>query len=360
MAELICEYGSSGAGKTAEILRLAKFVYKRTGKRLRLASCDGGGWKPLDGAIKAGLIEPWGVSAIENPRSVLRKLSQGFWPETVTRNGTLGLVLRAPSSKTWDDIGALAIEGLTSIANIIMRDALNRQLKVAGDDPQAQFTEKVYVAGLDGKELSQDEKYSFASRGNYNDSQRAVYDIVTNYRSLPVAYVYTSALETRGEEEDTRKTIVGPAVIGKAVTSQVGSWVGDLLHADDYFEDVPDPQHKLTPDQLKLGAKQRMMQVVKRRVWFMRHPDPATGLVFPAKPRVAPEMMPRLLEAFPGGYYEPTSEWGLDRYLEVVEGLQDKAASDLQGWMASARPAQNATKEASSVADRQGSEAGVR
>ena len=101
----------------------------------------------------------------------------------------------------------------------------------------------------------------------------------------------------------------------------MGVWVGDLLHADDYFEDIPDPSHKLSADQVKLGAKQRTMQVVKRRVWFMRHPDPTTGLVFPAKPRVAPEMMPKLLEAFPGGYYEPTSEHGIDHYLEVVGGL---------------------------------------
>lgn len=348
MAELICEYGSSGAGKTAEILRLAKFVYARTGKKLRLASCDGGGWKPLESAIKANLIEAWSVSAIENPRSVLRKLSQGFWPEVTNKNGQLGLVLRAPSSKTWDDVGALAIEGLTSIANIIMRDALNNQRKVAGDDPQAQFSEKVTVAGVDGKELTQEEKYSFASRGNYNDAQRSVYDIITNYRSLPVMYVYTSALETRGEEEDTRKSIVGPAVIGKAVTSQVGSWVGDLLHADDFFESVPDPSHKLTDDQKKLGAKQRTMEVVRRRVWFMRHPEPTTGLIFPAKPRVAPEMMPKLLEAFPGGYYEPTHEHGIDRYLEVVEGLQDKAATDLKEWMGKARPEVAKVKEASS------------
>lgn len=340
MAELICEYGSSGAGKTAEILRLATFVYKRTGKKLRLASCDGGGWKPLESAIKAGLIEAWQVSSLESPRTVLRKLSQGFWPETVTKDGRLSLVLRAPSSKTWDDVGALAIEGLTSIANIIMRDALNKQLKVAGDEVQAKFEESVVVSGVDGKELTQQEKYSFAARGNYNDAQRATYDIITNYRSLPVAYVYTSALETKGEEEDTRKTIVGPAVIGKAVTAQVGSWVGDLLHADDYFEDVADPTHKLSDEQKKLGAKQRTMQIVKRRVWFQRHPDPTTGLIFPAKPRVAPDMMPKLLEAFPGGYYEPTHEKGLDHYLEVVEGLQDQAAVKLKEWMAQARQPQ--------------------
>lgn len=232
MAELVLFYGSTGSFKTAQVVFLAKHVYERTGKTTRLISCDGGGWKPVEdeGLITAGIVEAWNVSAIESPRSVLRKLSQGFWPKVVETGSDRRLVLQAPSADTWKKVGCIAVEGLTSIANVIMRDALNKQLKVAGDDPQAQFSEKVTTVGIDGKELTQDEKYSFASRGNYNDAQRAVYDIVTNFRSLPVKYVYITALEAKGEEEDTRKTIVGPAVIGKAVTSQIGSWVGDMVH----------------------------------------------------------------------------------------------------------------------------------
>lgn len=232
MAELVLFYGSSGSFKTAQVVFLSKLVYERTGKTTRLISCDGGGWKPVEdaGLIAAGIVEAWNVSAIESPRSVLRKLSQGFWPKAVDRNGKPALVLEAPTTDTWNKVGCIAVEGLSSIANVIMRDALNKQLKVAGDDPQAQFSEKVTTVGVDGKELTQDEKYSFASRGNYNDAQRAVYDIVTNFRSLPVKYVYITALESKAEEEDTRKTIIGPAVIGKAATAQVGSWVGDMVH----------------------------------------------------------------------------------------------------------------------------------
>ena len=332
MAELILIYGGTGSFKTAQLLFLAKYAYKRWGKTTRLASCDGGGWKPLEPAVEARLISPWSVSAIENPRSVLRKLSQGYWPKPVETNGKTRLVLEVDSKTLREQIGVVALEGLTSTANVIMRDALNKQLKVAGDEVQAKFEENVQLI-VDGKEMTQAEKYSFAARGNYNDAQRAVYDICTNYRSLSVPIVYFTALESRGEEEDTGKTILGPAVIGKAMTAQVGSWVGDQIHAEDYYVDVPDPEHKPTKEQLAAGVKQRTMQQTKARYWFIRHPDTRTGMLFPAKPRVAPNMIPKLLEIYPGGYFEPTPDAGIDAYLEVVDKLQAAAGGDLKEWM---------------------------
>lgn len=332
MAELICVYGGTGSFKTAQAHFLAKYVYKKWGKVTQLASCDGGGWKPLEPDIEAGLIEAWGVSAIENPRSIMRKLSQGFWPKVTEAGGVKKLVLAPPTPETWKKVGCRVHEGLTSTANIIMRDALNKQLVVAGDQRGERgaisFQEDVTTLDAMGKELKSVEKYSFATQGNYNDAQRAVYDFTTNYRSLPCPYVYLTALEARGEEEDTRKTIIGPAVVGKAMTAQVGTWVGDLIHAEDYYIEVPDPTHKPTQ-----GVKQRMMQVSKARYWFIRHPDSVTGMLYPAKPRVAPEQIPALLEIYPGGYFEPTTTNGIDAYLEVVERIQAAAAGDVREWM---------------------------
>jgi|GEM_PF-3130117 len=337
MAEIIIVYGGSGSFKTAQSHFLAKYIYKKYGKITQLASCDGGGWKPLEPDIEAGLIEAWGISAIENPRSVMRKLSQGFWPKIVESNGTRKLVLTPPDASTWKRVGCRVHEGLTSTANIIMRDALNKQMVVAGDQKGERgaisFQEEVTITDAKGLESKGVEKYSFATPGNYNDAQRAVYDFACNYRSLPCPYVYITALEARGEEEDTKKTIIGPAVVGKAMTAQVGAWCGDLIHAEDFFVDVPDPTHKLTEEQRKAGAKQRTMQQSKARYWFIRHPDPVTGMLFPAKPRVAPEQIPELLKVFPGGYFEPTTESGLDAYLEVVEKIQAAAAGDVREWM---------------------------
>lgn len=348
MAELVCVFGGSGSFKTAQVHFLAKYIYKKYGRRTRLASCDGGGWKPLEPDVDAGLVEAWGISALENPRSIMRKLSQGYWPEVITVSGVTKLVLKPPSVATWQRIGAIAHEGLTSTANIIMRDALNKQLVVSGDQRgekgAIQFQETVNVQDEKGAQSTSTEKYSFATQGNYNDAQRAVYDFCTNYRSLPVPYVYFSALEARGEEEDTRKTILGPAVIGKAMTSQVGSMVGDLIHADDYFVTVPDPSDKPPAGVDPKTYKARTMQQTKARYWFIRHPDPVTGMLFPAKPRVAPEQIPQLLEIYPGGYFEPTTTAGIDAYLEVVERIQAAAAGDVREWMKQ----QDAAREAAS------------
>jgi hypothetical protein len=336
MAELVLVYGGTGSFKTAQLLFFAKYLYKLTGKRSRLASCDGGGWKPLEGAVKAGLIEAWGVSSLENPRSILRKLSQGYWPYPATVNGATKLVLADDRDSMRSNIGVLALEGLTSVANVIMRDALNKQMIVAGDQRgekgAIKFDEKIETL-VNGKPLTVEERYSFATQGNYNDAQRAVYDFVSNLRSLPIPYVYLSALEARGEEEDTGKTILGPAVIGKAVTAQVGSWVGDQIHAEDYFVDEPDPTHVVTAQEKQAGVKQRMRQLTKARYWFIRHPDPRTGMLFPAKPRVAPEMIPKLLEIFPGGYFVPTPTSGIDAYLEAVDTLQEAAAGSVADFM---------------------------
>jgi hypothetical protein len=349
MAEIVCVFGGSGAFKTAQAHFFAKYIYQRYGRITQLASCDGGGWKPLEPDIEAGLIEAWGISSLENPRSVMRKLSQGFWPKVTTApDGTQRLVLAPPTAETWKRVGLRVHEGLTSTANVIMRDALNRQLVVSGDQRgekgAIQFDEKVQTLDAMGKETTSTEKYSFATQGNYNDAQRAVYDFATNYRSLPCPYVYLTALEARGEEEDTRKTIIGPAVIGKAMTAQVGAWVGDLIHAEDFFEDVPDPTHKPPTTPAPAGWRARTMQQVKARYWFIRHPDPVTGMLFPAKPRVAPERVKDLLDVFPGGYFVPTMTSGIDAYLEVVERIQAAAGGDMREWMKQ----QDAAREAAS------------
>lgn len=338
MAELILVYGGTGSFKTAQLLFLAKYAYKRWGKITRLASCDLGGWKPLDPAVKAGLIQAWSISSLENPRTVLRKVSQGFWPKPVKQpTGPDKLVLSLDTRELVDKVGVESLEGLTSVANITMRDALNKQMVVSGDQAgergAIKFEERIQTLDAMGKELTTTEKYSFATQGNFLDAQRAVYDFCSNLRSLPIPIVYLTALEARGEEEVTKKTIIGPAVIGKAVTDQVGSWVGDQIHAEDYFVEIDDPNDKAPMGVDPKLYKRRKMQVTKARYWFIRHPDPITNMLFPAKPRLTPDQIPKLIEVFPGGYFEPTTESGIDTYLEVVDKLQAASEGGLREWM---------------------------
>jgi hypothetical protein len=69
------------------------------------------------------------------------------------------------------------------------------------------------------------------------------------------------------------------------------------------------------------------------RYYFRKHLDPITGIAYPAKTRVVPEAIAELAKRFPGGYFEPTTEWGIDKYLETVDELSVMAADDpLRGW----------------------------
>jgi hypothetical protein len=101
---------------------------------------------------------------------------------------------------------------------------------------------------------------------------------------------------------------------------------------DDYFVSEDDPTHKLSDAEKKAGVKPRQRQATRARAWFVRHPDPVTGMIFPAKPRVAPTMMPKLLEKFPGGYFEPTPTSGIDEYLIAVESLAQEASTKTDEW----------------------------
>ena len=51
-------YGESGTFKTTQIGTLARYIYRRTGKPIRLISADLGGWGPIQQEIDAGLIIP--------------------------------------------------------------------------------------------------------------------------------------------------------------------------------------------------------------------------------------------------------------------------------------------------------------
>jgi len=68
------------------------------------------------------------------------------------------------------------------------------------------------------------------------------------------------------------------------------------------------------------------------RFYYKKHPDPATGILFPAKPRVTPERVRDLERAFPGGYFESDESGGFDRYLAKVDELSARQAESLKGW----------------------------
>jgi hypothetical protein len=327
MARSGCVYGSSGSFKTSQIKRLARWIAETTGKRTLLLSTDGGGWEPCKPEVDAGMIRPYRVEANVLPLILLRKISQGYWPENPEETSPENINLLPID---WTDVGAVAVEGWTSISQAVMRYLPDKGISVGGENRNAPGSNMSFALPLHVNGQVINESFGSSTRGDYGFTQNFIYSLVTNFNSLPCEYVLYTALESKTEDDD-RSTVYGPAIAGKKATSQCGAWVGDLIHAQDYQVprtiQVPNP----TPGGDPLA--QTVFDVTVR-YFYKKHPDPATGILFPAKPRVTPEAMAELEARFPGGFFEPRADGseGFDEYLRVVDRLAAGQADTLRSW----------------------------
>lgn len=319
MARSGCVYGPSGSFKTTSVKHLSHYIAEKTGKATLLISTDGGGWSPCDPEIRAGMIVPYRCDTASIPLPILRKLSQGYFPANPEESDVSKLNL-VPVD--WAKFGGIAVEGLTSLSTMLMRYLADKGIRV-GEDIVNPFKQNVLV---DGK--VETEQFGANPRAHYGFVQNNLYGLVTNFNSLPCEYVLFTAHESKTEDDD-RSTIYGPAVAGKKATALVPSWVGDCIHAQDFpierVEMVPDPQDA------KKKIEVRTISTTCR-YYFRKHPDPSTGIMFPAKPRVTPEKIAELEKLYPGGFFVPTPEGGFDGYLRTVDRLGNEQGDALQGW----------------------------
>jgi hypothetical protein len=317
-------YGPTGSLKTSQVKWFAHYIAETTGKSTLLLSTDGGGWEPCEPEIQAGMIRAYRPEMTTLPLIILRKISQGYWPKDTGETDPARINL-VPID--WNEVGGIAVEGWTSISQVIMRYLPDRGINVGGEDRAklGGFAQEMFIGGQLRKE-----DFRSNTRGDYGFVQQHLYGLVMNFNALPVRYVLYTALESKTEDDD-RTTVFGPAISGKKATSQCGAWVGDMIHAQDYpvprTVQVPDPQN----------ANQTLPQTIidtAVRYHFKKHPDPATGIMFPAKPRVTPEQTAELDKRFPGGYFEPKTD-GSDsfaEYLRTLDRLAGQQADTLKGW----------------------------
>jgi len=312
-------YGSSGNRKTTAVKHFARYIYEVTGKRTKLLSMDGGGWDPCTPEVSAGIIEPYRCT-MEIPLPMLRRISQGFWPEDPTQSLAEKLNLIRVD---WNEFGGVAVEGMTSISQALMRYLADKAMIVGGEKVSiGKFAQNITV---DGRIVQ--EEFAGSSLGHYGFVQNQLYSLTMNFNALPCHYVLFTALESRTEEDD-RSTVFGPQIAGKKATALVPSWVGDCIHMQDYSVaktlKAPDPTTK------ELVDTEVVDTIV--RGYFMKHPDPSTGIMFPAKPRITPEQIAGLMKEYPGGYFEPTVDHGFDKYLHKVDELQRGQADSVRAW----------------------------
>jgi hypothetical protein len=311
-------WGPSGSFKTTAVAHMSHYIAETTGKATLLLSADGGGWEPCQEEVTAGMIRPYRVDSQTIPLPIIRKVSQGYWPENVDEPD-ISKVNFLPVN--WDEVGAIAVEGITSIGTMLMRHYADKNIK-SGEEATSRFAQPIRVNG----EIS-NEWFAQNSKGHYGGVQNQLYSMVMNFQSLPLAYFLMSGHEQRYTEDG--EALCGVKAPGKAITPMIPSWFGDCIHAQDYKEVV-----KVKVPDGKGGTVDEDKVEIHARYYYQKHWDPATGVVFDAKARVTHSKTLELVKRFPGGFFVPTPNNGLDIYLRTVDELaKDAAQSDkLKNW----------------------------
>jgi len=303
-------YGPTGSRKTSQIRELAKYVYEKTGKKTRLLTMDGGGYGTAQDYISAGIIDVWRLVEEERPLPMLIEASKGRFPKDLQG----GLRKSNSLAKDMGDVGAYAIEGWFSIANAAMRYLVGKGLKI-NEDVVSKFSER--------SDFGEDISFGAPSRGHYGFVQNLILDLIRNFSGLSLERILYTSLEGKGEDKITKGLTYGPATAGGAITAAIPQYVGDCLHLEDFQVDKGVDKDS--------GAKLKETQV---RAWFTSHPDPQTGVMWPAKCRIIPSKVEAFKKVMgPSGYFN-LNDKSLYDYLKAQDELLTAGTQDVLAWKA--------------------------
>ena len=324
-------YGATGTWKTISAGRLARYIYKRYGKRTRLITFDGGGSGPVKSEIDAGLIIPYRPPSIRNSLAVIRRFMDGYWPKVISipdpfKPGTTQVSARMcpTTDPEWSEIGAVVVEGWTAISKVFMADCIMNK-RVINEDVPSGWTQSAPELGI-----LDDQDFSGATWGHYNFVQQEMWRLTQAFLSQPVEYVLFTALERKGEDKETRETVIGPSIEGRQATGQSPSWVGDCIHMESYAV----PKVIDVPAEGELPASKTTITEMKVRGWFKQHTDPVLNLPYPCKVRLATDLYPELEARYPSGYFPVNAEQGFDTFLAYVDELNDRGSDKGKQWIA--------------------------
>lgn len=199
-------YGRTRSGKTAQISELAKWVKLKTGLDTLVYTIDKGGYDVLQPHIDLGFVHVVEQEAT-SPWLFLHKASTGM-----IRSG----------EKKWTKAdltkyGLVAFEGLTPFADTFMNDLAEQSARGVSIGGEGNVSFKV---------TSDDETISIGgnNRSHYNIVQNQITKGVWESQKLQVPYILWTASVSKDDDAINTGKVLGPAVVGKALTSEVPRW----------------------------------------------------------------------------------------------------------------------------------------
>lgn len=298
MAKTLLIYGESGTYKTSQLAEIAEYLYKRYGGITRLATADSG-VSPLQEQIECGAIQYWDITTSKNPMGLFKKVVGGYWPDKIENGKADESSFRKVTAAEWKGINGFFIEGITRVADVMMKD-LREKRRDTGEPLQAKF---------------EDSGVSFAqgSRGTYGFVQTYCQDWIGELKALPCPWVVVTAHEGKGEDLVTKKTIFGPAIVGKAGTDKVCGWFENSIHTESY----------------KYTKKNDTTKHEGVRGCYVRHADlEVPNVYWPAKLGITPKAMAAVIKRYPKFFVPFTINdagvytSGVHTLIQLIDDLQ--------------------------------------
>lgn len=213
-AKSILLYGRTRSGKSSQLGELAEYIYKTTGKRSRVYTADRGGTDPLKPYITAGLVE------------VVEQAGTDIW---IFANKAGKGCIRDASGRWVDSdvskLGMVAFESMTAFADAMMASLIQKS------------TEGVSIGGTGNVSFSatgdgETVKVGGSNMAMFGVVQSRVTSEVWASQRLPVEYVVWTASASKDEDQTAGGKVIGPAVIGKAMTAEVPRWFNLCFRID--------------------------------------------------------------------------------------------------------------------------------
>jgi hypothetical protein len=199
-------YGRTRSGKSTQIGQLAEYVKKTEGKLTRIYTADRGGIDPIKPYVDLGIIEV---------------VAQGDTPIWIFLNKAVRGYVRDANGK-WvpgknENLGLVAFESMTAFADALMADMA---MKAAAGVSIGGGANVSFVAQGDGESV----KVSGSNMAMYGVAQTRITEEVWESQKLPVSYILWTASVSKDDDNASSNKVLGPAVCGKALTSEIPRW----------------------------------------------------------------------------------------------------------------------------------------
>jgi hypothetical protein len=214
-ATTILLYGRTHSGKTAQIGKLAEYVYKNTGKITRLYTADKGGLDVIQPYIDLGIIELIEIHD-SNPWIFLNKAVRGF-----VRDGSKWVLDKERNAK----VGCYAFESLRGFAEVLMLDMAEKA--AAGVSIGGGSNISFQVQG-DGETI----KVGGGNMAHFGVAQSRMTAEVWESQKLDADFILWTSSVSKDDDTNSGGKVLGPDVIGKALTAEVPRWFNYTFRID--------------------------------------------------------------------------------------------------------------------------------